>query len=89
VARRTIEVEGDIWEVFPSGSVTVYGRDESGLVFQQGSGPDRKRRFTRYAPRGNQGAEAAFAELTERELTELWHESQPAWTAPDGAYGAR
>jgi len=89
VARRTITVKGEIWEVYPSGRLTVYGRDEFGLVFQHGTGPERKRRFTRYAPVGSRSAEASFAELSERELRELLRASQPAWTAPEAAYGAR
>ena len=87
--RRTITVNGEIWEVSPSGRVTVYGRDQIGLVFQQGTGPNRRRRFTRFAPTGSRSPDAAVAELGERELLELFRASQPAWTAPEGAYGAR
>jgi len=89
VARRTITVDGEVWEVAPSGRVTVYGKDEFGLVFQQGTGPDRRRRFTRYAPVGSRSTDASLAELSDRELTELFRQSQPAWTAPESAYGAR
>ena len=32
---------------------------------------------------------AALAELSDRALVELFRQSQPAWTAPEGAYGAR
>jgi hypothetical protein len=69
--------------------VTVYGRDEFGLVFQQGTGPERRRRFTRYSPVGNRSPDAALAELSDRELVALFRQSQPAWTAPEAAYGAR
>jgi hypothetical protein len=89
MAQRRITVDGERWEVFPSGRVTVYGRDEFGLVFQQGTGPERRRRFTRYSPVGNRSPDAALAELSDRELVALFHESQPAWTAPEAAYGAR
>jgi hypothetical protein len=89
MAQRTILVDGERWDVFPSGRVTVYGRDEFGLVFQQGTGPERRRRFTRYSPVGNRSPDAALAELSDRELVSLFHESQPAWTAPEAAYGAR
>ena len=89
MARRTIEVAEDAWEVYPSGRVTVYGRDQVGLTFQQGAGPDRKRRFTRYALVGTQSPDAALAAMSERQLIALFHESQPAWTAPEAAYGAR
>jgi hypothetical protein len=88
MAQRTIAVEGERWEVFLSGRVTVYGRDEFGLVFQQGTGPERRRRFTRFSPVGHRSPDAALAELSDRELAALFHESQPAWTAPEAAYGA-
>lgn len=87
--RRAILVEGDPWEVYPSGYVTVYGKDEFGLVFQQGTGPARKRRFTRYAPVGARSVAASLAALPERQLVELFHASQPAWTAPEASYGVR
>ena len=91
--RRTIEVNGETWEVYPSGRVTVYGKDEFGLVFQQGTGPERKRRFTRYAPLGSRSRsrsrDAALAELSERQRRELLAASQPAWTSPEASYGAR
>ncbi len=86
---RTIAVDGATWEVAPSGRVTVYGRDQIGLLFQQGTGPNRRRRFTRFAPTGSRQPDAAVAELSERELLALFRASQPAWTAPEGAYGAR
>lgn len=87
MARRTITIDGEVWEVYPSGAPTVYGRDEFGLLFQLGTGPDRRRRFTRYAPVGNRNREASLAELSTRELVDLFRVSQPAWTAPEGAYG--
>ncbi len=89
MAGRTITVHGEVWEVSPSGRVTVYGKDEFGLVFQQGTGPERRRRFTRYAPVGSRSTDAALAELSDRELTQLLRQSQPAWTAPESSYGAR
>jgi hypothetical protein len=89
MAGRTIVVDCAPWRVVPSGRLTVYGRDQFGLVFEQGTGPERRRRFTRYSPVGNRSPDAALAELSDRELVQLFHESQPAWTAPEGAYGAR
>ena len=89
MARRTITVDGETWKVYPLGRTTVYPRDEFGLMFQQGTGPERRRRFTRYAPVGSRNTEAALAELSERELVQLFRQSQPAWTAPESAYGAR
>src|SRR5207245_568454 len=89
MARRAVVVDGGSWEVSPSGRITVYGRDQFGIVFQQGTGPERRRRFTRFAPVGNRSADAALAELSQRGLVQLFRESQPAWTAPESAYGAR
>ncbi len=88
MARRTIVVDGNVWKVSPAGRLTVYGKDEFSLAFELGTGPERKRRFTRYSPRGSQkSADAALAEVTERELLDLFRQSQPAWTSPEGAYG--
>ena len=89
MAWRILVVEGERWEVSPSGHSTVYGQDEYGLLFQLGTGPDRKRRFTRYAPTGARRTDAALAELSDTRLLELFRQSQPAWTAPESAYGAR
>src|SRR2546426_6960573 len=49
MTRRTIVVDSEIWKVYPTGRVTVYGKDEFGLLFELGTGPERKRRFIRYA----------------------------------------
>lgn len=88
MARRRIVVDGETWEVVPSGRVTFSGRDQVGIAFQQGTGPDRKRRFSRFAPVGSRGADAALAELSDARLAELLRTSQPAWTAPEAAYGS-
>jgi hypothetical protein len=88
MARRTIVVDGERWEVYPSGRVTVYGRDQFGLIFEHGTGPMRRRRVTHFSPVGARSIERAFAELSERELLELFRESQPAWTAPEVDYAA-
>jgi len=86
MARRTLNVNGERWEVFPSGRVTVYGRDEFGLVFQTGDGPDRVRRVTRYSPLGARRWEASLNELSDARLEQLFHTSQPAWTSPETRY---
>lgn len=86
---RTLMVEGQEWSVYPSGRSTVYGQDQYGLLFQLGTGPERKRRFTRYAPMGTRRTDAALRDLSDAALLDLFHQSQPAWTAPEGAYGAR
>jgi hypothetical protein len=88
MGRRRIMIDGASWEILPSGRVTVYGRDQIGILFQQGTGPDRQRRFTRFAPTGTRGADAALAELSDARLADLFRASQPAWTAPEAAYGA-
>ncbi len=89
MARPTIVVDGSTWKVYPTGRVTVYGKDEFGLLFELGTGPERKRRFTRYSPLGSKSSDASLAELTERQLVDLFHQSQPAWTSPEGGYGVR
>jgi hypothetical protein len=88
MARRTIEVDGDRWDVSPSGRVSVYGRDQFALIFERGTGPQRRRRVTRYSPVGSRSPERAFTELSDRDLIELFRQSQPAWTAPEAAYAA-
>jgi hypothetical protein len=89
MARRTIVVDGETWEAYPSGRSTVYGQDEYGLVFELGTGPGRRRRYVRYSPLGSRRRDASLREVPQRRLVELFRESQPAWTAPEGAYGAR
>src|SRR5438093_7426076 len=89
MARPTVVVDGSIWKVCPTGRITVYGKDEFGLLFELGTGPERKRRFTRYSPLGSKSTDASLAELTERQLLDLFHQSQPAWTSPEGGYGVR
>ena len=88
MARRTLTVDGERWEVYPSGRVTVYSRDQFGLVFEHGAGPQRRRRVTHFSPLGARSAERAFTELSERDLRELLRQSQPAWTAPEADYAA-
>jgi hypothetical protein len=87
--RRRVVVDGETWEIAPSGRVTVYGRDQFALVFQLGTGPQRKLRIARYAPVGHRSPDRALAELTDRQLLTLFRQSQPGWTAPEAAYGAR
>jgi len=89
LARSAIVVDSCIWKVYPTGRITVYGKDEFGLLFELGTGPERKRRFTRYSPLGSKSTDASLAELTERQLLDLFHQSQPAWTSPEGGYGVR
>lgn len=87
MATREIDVDGRRWEVAPAGRVTQYARDEFPLVFTHGSGPDRERRLARYSPLGAREAELSLSELTDAQLVELFHRSQPAWTSPELGYG--
>ncbi|HLB38565.1 MAG TPA: hypothetical protein VJL31_18490 [Gemmatimonadales bacterium] len=89
MARRTIAVDGERWVVYPAGRVTVYDRDEFGLVFERGDGADRVRRVTRYAPLGARRWDVALMELSDRELATLFRQSQPAWTSPEAHYDKR
>ena len=89
MARRTIAVDGERWVVYPAGRVTVYDRDEFGLVFERGDGADRVRRVTRYAPLGARRCDVALMELSDRELATLFRQSQPAWTSPEAHYDKR
>jgi len=88
MARRSLVVNGERWEVYPSGRTTVYPRDQFGLLFEHGTGSERRRRVTRYAPVGSRWPQHALLELSDAELLSLFHQSQPAWTAPEAAYGA-
>src|SRR2546426_2397213 len=76
MTRRTIVVDSEIWKVYPAGRITVYEKDEFGLLFELGSGPERKRRFTRYSPLGSRSPDASLAELTKRQLQDLLRRSE-------------
>jgi hypothetical protein len=84
--RRIIEVDGTPWEVAVSGRSTQYTKDEFGLVFTRGTGPQREQRISRYSPLGAKSRELSLAELTDAELRELLAHSQPSWTAPEMGY---
>ena len=88
MARRTIDVDGERWQVYPSGRVTPYERDEFGLVFEKGTGADRVRRISRYSPLGSRRWDAALVQLSDARLVELLAQSQPSATSPEAAYGA-
>jgi hypothetical protein len=83
---RTIEIDGQKWEVYPSGYITQYTQDEYGLIFSRASGKDREVRVTRYSPQGSRSREQAFAELTVAQLNELFERSQPSFTSPEAGY---
>jgi hypothetical protein len=87
--RRALAIDGEHWTVAPSGQTTAYDRDEFGLVFEKGTGPERVRRVTRYSPMGARRWEAALSQLTDADLHALFLQSQPAWTSPETRYAAR
>ena len=84
--RRIIEVDGEPWEVAVSGRVTQYVKDEFGLVFSRGVGPNRERRVVRYTPLGAKSRELSLSQLSDQQLRELLAHSQPSWTAPEMGY---
>jgi hypothetical protein len=83
---RTISADGKEWRVFPSGYVTQNDRDEFGLMFIAGTGPNREVRVTRYSPMGARSREHSLAELPDSELVRLLGESQPSFTSPEAGY---
>ncbi len=84
--ERKLNADGATWTVTPSGYITKYTRDEFGLVFTRGSGPDKEVRVTRYSPQGSRSREQSFAELTDQQLRELFAQSQPSFTSPEAGY---
>ena len=84
--RRIIDVDGERWEIAVSGRSTQYTKDEFGLVFTRGTGPDRERRVVRYSPLGAKSRESSLDELSDKELAELLAFSQPAWISPELGY---
>ena len=84
--RRVIEVDGEQWEVAVSGKVTQYVKDEFGLVFTRGVGPNREQRVVRYSPLGAKAREVSLGQLSDGDLRDLLAHSQPSWTAPEMGY---
>jgi len=84
--RRIIEVDGKHWEVAVSGRVTQYTKDEFGLIFSRGTGPNREQRVSRYTPLGAKSRELSLSQLSDQELRDLLTHSQPSWTAPEMGY---
>ena len=84
--RRVIEVDGEQWEVAVSGRVTQYVKDEFGLVFTRGVGPNREQRVVRYSPLGAKAREVSLGQLSNADLRDLLAHSQPSWTAPEIGY---
>lgn len=84
--RRIIEVNGEPWAVEVSGRLTQYTKDEFGLVFTRGTGPNRERRVARYTPLGAKSRELSLGQLSDQQLRDLLATSQPSWTAPELGY---
>ncbi len=84
--RRIIDAGGEQWEVAVSGRVTQYVKDEFGLIFTRGVGPNREQRVARYSPLGAKSRELSLSQLTDAELQALLTQSQPSWTAPEMGY---
>jgi hypothetical protein len=84
--RRIIQVDGEQWQVAVSGRTTQYTKDEFGLVFTRGTGPDREQRVVRYSPLGAKSRELSLGRMSDKELADLLAVSQPAWTAPELGY---
>jgi hypothetical protein len=86
MSRRIIQVDGEPWEVAVSGRVTQYTKDEFGLVFSRGTGPQREQRVARYTPLGAKSRELSLSQLSDQDLRNLLTHSQPSWTAPEMGY---
>jgi hypothetical protein len=83
---RSISVDGQRWEVSPSGLVTQYDHDEFGLLFVREEGDQREVRVTRYSPHGARSRAESFSELSDQDLQRLFRESQPSFTSPEAGY---
>jgi hypothetical protein len=83
---RSLKTGGKTWDVFPSGFVTQYDRDEFGLIFVSNDGGKREVRTTRFSPQGTRSREQALAEMPDEKLRELFEQSQPSFTSPEAGY---
>jgi hypothetical protein len=83
---RSFDVDGQRWNVRPSGYITVYIQDEYSLIFSRNTGDQHEVRVTRYSPQGTRSREQSFAELSEAQLRELFEQSQPSFTSPEAGY---
>jgi hypothetical protein len=83
---RSLQIDGQKWDVYPSGYITQYTQDEYALMFSRGAGKDRELRVSRYSPQGTRSREQAFAELSEAQLKQLFEQSQPSFTSPEAGY---
>lgn len=84
--RRIIDAADEQWEVSVSGRVTQYVKDEFGLIFTRGVGPNREQRVVRYSPLDAKSREQSLGQLSDDELRDLLAHSQPSWTSPETGY---
>lgn len=82
--NRTVEWGGARWEVAPTGRRTQYAKDEFSVCFTRADTGEQ--RVARYSPRGTKGREASLAELSDAQLGDLLHRSQPSWTSVELGY---
>jgi hypothetical protein len=85
---RTLNIGGRSWDVYPSGRVTQYDRDEFGLLFVSDAGGKRTVRVTRYSPVGTRSREQSLAEMSDAEIQRLFDASQPGDTSPEADYSS-
>jgi hypothetical protein len=83
---RSLQIDGQKWDIYPSGYITQYTQDEYALMFSRATANGREVRVTRYSPQGSRSREQAFAELSETQLKELFEQSQPSFTSPEAGY---
>ena len=83
---RTVNIAGRSWNVFPSGRVTQYDRDEFGLLFVSDGKGKREVRVTRYSPVGVRSRERSLAAMSDAEIARLFEFSQPSETSPEADY---
>jgi hypothetical protein len=83
---RSLQVDGQKWDIHPSGYITQYTQDEYGLIFSRDAGNGREVRVTRYSPQGTRSREQSFAELSDSQLKDLFEQSQPSFTSPEAGY---
>ena len=88
MARRIFEVDGQQWQVAPSGRTTQYARDEFSVVFRRlgDDGTVVEQRVSRYSPRGTRVRELSLAGLDDAALRRMLARRQPAFTAPELGY---
>jgi hypothetical protein len=83
---RTLNIGDKRWNVFPSGRVTQYDRDEFAVLFVAEAGGRKEVRVTRYSPQGARTREQSLAEMSDADLARLFETSQPGETSPEADY---